>query len=155
MVNSLRPGVISTVDTKICSTCKVEKTSGEFSADPRYKDGLRSQCALCRREAMYETRLNSWLMRTYGISLEKYNELRASQGNVCRICRKLETRSTRSSKKIWEYNIEPRLVVDHNHITGEVRGLLCHKCNIALGQFNDDPNLLERGVQYLLGELND
>ena len=42
---------------------------------------------------------------------------------------------------------EPHL--DHNAVTGEIRSLLCHKCNVGLGHFNDDPELLRRAVEYL------
>ena len=72
-----------------------------------------------------------------------------SQGGVCAICGKKESRTTRSSKRAWEYDIEPRLVVDHNHKTGKVRGLLCHKCNVGLGQLDDSIQKLQSGVRYL------
>jgi hypothetical protein len=41
------------------------------------------------------------------------------------------------------------LCVDHCHITGEIRGLLCHACNVGIGKFSDDPNLLRRAIEYL------
>ena len=43
----------------------------------------------------------------------------------------------------------PNLVVDHDHITGEIRGSLCNGCNLGLGHFKDDPTILERALRYL------
>ncbi|MBA7572888.1 hypothetical protein ES708_14675 [subsurface metagenome] len=43
--------------------------------------------------------------------------------------------------------------VDHNHETGEVRGLLCRKCNVAIGFLNDDPELMEKAIKYLEGSV--
>jgi len=44
---------------------------------------------------------------------------------------------------------EPRLAVDHDHKNGEVRGLLCHRCNVGLGNFQDNPELLLKAYKYL------
>ena len=70
----------------------------------------------------------------YGLTVEQYNELRAQQGEACAICR-----------------VKPnaRLVVDHCHKTGRVRGLLCGECNLALGKFRDDPAVVEAALHYL------
>jgi hypothetical protein len=81
--------------------------------------------------------------RKYGINEIKYNEILASQNYVCAICLKPET------KKHQNGNIT-RLSIDHEHETGRVRGLLCSKCNFAIGQLNDNPYLCEKAMQYLL-----
>jgi Recombination endonuclease VII len=75
------------------------------------------------------------LRSRYGISSEEYNKIFKQQGGVCIIC-----------------GLPPRkrsLHVDHNHETGEIRGLLCHLCNVGLGHFRDNPDLLERAANYL------
>ena len=64
-----------------------------------------------------------------------------SQLGVCAACGKPETR-TRNG-------IVLGLVVDHNHTTGKVRGLLCQSCNIAIGMTNDDISVLAKIIAYL------
>jgi hypothetical protein len=71
--------------------------------------------------------------RRYGLSLADYRALQAGQGNACAICRKV----TRA------------LCIDHCHVTGRVRGLLCRSCNSALGFYADDPRLLRAALAYL------
>ena len=79
--------------------------------------------------------------RVYGITLEEYLDLAESQHFVCKLCGK--------ENFAMGQNHSGCLVVDHDHKTGKVRGLLCHNCNRALGLFQDDPELLLRASQYL------
>jgi hypothetical protein len=81
---------------------------------------------------------NRELRKLYGISLDDYNRLVKAQDGVCKICRK-------------GCQVKGTLSVDHNHDTGEIRGLLCNFCNTGLGKFKDSPALLERAVSYLKG----
>ena len=83
-----------------------------------------------------EVIFENYIKRTYNIDLNKYNSLLSEQQGVCAICKK-ECVSGR------------RLAIDHNHDTGEVRGLLCCKCNRGLGNLNDDLELLRQAVLYL------
>lgn len=78
----------------------------------------------------------------YHITEDEYNQLFKFQEGTCAICREPETRVTNG--KITD------LAVDHNHITGRIRGLLCHKCNISLSFFKEDINILERAIHYLM-----
>lgn len=80
-----------------------------------------------------------WYRRTYGISLEQYDQMYDSQDGECAIC---ETNKPGG--------ISNRFHLDHDHTTGEIRGLLCHKCNNGLGYFNDDTSLLAKALKYLL-----
>lgn len=75
------------------------------------------------------------LKTKYGITPNEYNSLLENQNHVCAICK------TNGNGK--------RLAVDHDHKTGRVRGLLCNRCNISLGAFNDDKELLLKSILYL------
>jgi hypothetical protein len=107
---------------------------------------------LKKRERERERRRNGLVSRVskmranlkaeYGMSLETYYQLRSEQLGRCAICNRYENQINHNSQK---------LVVDHDHETGKVRGLICHKCNAGLGAFKDSPELLESAKQYLLG----
>lgn len=75
------------------------------------------------------------LFTRYRLTVEDYEQMAADQGGVCAICRKAPTKRA--------------LAVDHDHITGKVRGLLCSPCNMGLGSFRDEPVLLATAMQYL------
>jgi len=79
---------------------------------------------------------SNYYLRQYGITLEEYDNLYTIQQGVCCICSKPET-------------VKSRLCVDHSHITGKVRGLLCTHCNTALGHLFDNVALLEKAIIYL------
>lgn len=113
-----------------CTRCKEEKlaTAEFFPLHNKKKNGLDSWCRACR--ATYRNENCRGKFRTV-ISDEKLKELKATV-TACVICGKNE-----------------KLVVDHDHQTGRVRGLLCNHCNRGLGHFRDDPILLEFAAQYL------
>jgi Recombination endonuclease VII len=110
----------------------------------RRKAQHRAYYAVHKEQIKERQRRRSWakklsdfwrrLARFYGISREQYEALLAQQGGVCGICRKPPQ--------------EP-LCVDHSHTTGRVRGLLCRKCNTALGSFDDDVSVMAAGIAYL------
>lgn len=78
-----------------------------------------------------------YLIRTYGISLKRYEELFKAQFGTCAICHNPPTKE------------KPFLVVDHDHKTGKVRGLLCNKCNVAIGLLQDSMKNLHSAARYL------
>ena len=79
----------------------------------------------------------SYLKRFYKLTPEQYDEMLAKQAGGCAICGKHEVK--------FKY-----LCVDHKHDeTKRVRGLLCHRCNKAIGAFEDNTDLLRRAIQYL------
>lgn len=86
---------------------------------------------------------DNYLYRNYGITIINYTEMLEKQKGVCAICG--STGLARASHSKSKCN----LVVDHCHTTNKVRGLLCHTCNTALGQFNDSKQLLQKAIEYL------
>jgi len=76
-------------------------------------------------------------LRKYGLTVEAYNAMLAQQGGGCAICGGGPNSRGR------------RFAVDHCHGTGRVRGLLCSKCNTALGLLDDDPLRCEAAAAYL------
>lgn len=91
------------------------------------------------------------IRRQYGISMQEFDRLLEFQKHGCAICNKPITKLSR------------RMNIDHDHKTGQVRGLLCSGCNTGLGHLGDDVQGLKRALEYLenptfkqvkLGELN-
>lgn len=80
------------------------------------------------------------MLKQYGITESDFNKIVLNQNGVCSVCGK----SPGASKKN-----QTRLSIDHDHKTGKMRGLLCHKCNVGLGHFNDNPDLLIAALAYL------
>lgn len=77
-----------------------------------------------------------WYKRSYGISLEEYEEKLKLQHHCCAICGKHES------------NFQRQLAVDHCHTTGKIRDLLCPKCNLAFGYVDEDITIIERLLEY-------
>ena len=115
--------------------CQYYRCNKEFI--PRRKD-QRYCCKQCRKKASWRRtggyQRYNWKSQGINITMQQYSEMFAAQHGRCLICNRPEK---------WE------LRVDHDHITGKVRGLLCHKCNSGLGMFNDDLGLLQTAVHYL------
>ena len=116
-------------------TCVECQASRDRSHGKRRKYTRRNAVTLRTENRTYV------LQRKYGIDLEFYRYLLEKQNGVCALCGKPET-TIRHGKIIG-------LAVDHDHVTGKVRGLLCRKCNVSLGFFGDDIERLEKAIAYL------
>lgn len=116
--------------TKTCTRCRDEKPldTKHFPPHNRTKSGFDSWCRVCR--ATYRSGINRGKFRDV-ISDEDLKHLKDTT-EECVIC-----------------GSEGPLVVDHDHKTGAIRGMLCNHCNRGLGHFRDDPLLLEFAAQYL------
>ena len=88
-----------------------------------------------KKEKHWDANRNAFLKRHFGIDQKEYENILEKQDFKCAICLK-----SKSSKN---------LDIDHCHTTGKVRGLLCRSCNMGLGYYKDNPELLEKAADYL------
>jgi hypothetical protein len=138
------------VEVKRCTRCREEypATPEFFHRDKNRIDGLTPACATCRRKhTNAEVHRDVALRSKYGLSFVEYEARLARQGGVCLICQRAETEHARRSGGV------KRLAVDHDHRTGEIRGLLCASCNRGVEAFRDDAARCLRAADYLLGVL--
>tara|TARA_R110000824_G_C15169996_1_gene672812 strand:+ start:722 stop:1324 length:603 start_codon:yes stop_codon:yes gene_type:complete len=121
---------------KECGKCSCIKSLDKFSSDKSTVTGLTSTCKSCKVKynlGNKESIKRTTAKRRYGIDDTKYDEL--DKINNCEICEK-EVKGTKKH-------------IDHCHTTGKVRGILCRKCNLALGHFDDNNLYLEKAIKYL------
>ena len=130
---------------KYCYACKTEKEESCFYTNRSKNDGFASECKVCSRlKALKYHHSNSIKVkngnrkRRYGIDNNQYDALLISQNGKCAICK---IAAEESSKK--------QLFIDHCHSSGKVRGLLCHHCNLVIGQARDDLEILTNSIEYL------
>jgi len=144
--------------TKQCTKCLIVRDLSEFSFSDKKRGYINSKCKKCVAEyfqkykSKNKKRLQSiWriaskkycttekrrnkTLRRYGLTEETYNDMYDEQNGSCKICKSVN-----------------RLVVDHNHETGFIRGLLCHRCNVGLGHFKDDILIMKLAIEYLQKE---
>ena len=146
-----------------CTNCKKDKNPEEFSS---YHGRLNKQCKKCReyyndrwskntndytekrkqyylsnKENHHLRNFKNSILKKYGVSLEKYNEMLKGQNNQCKICGK-EFVFERNKE-----NLNKIPCVDHCHRTNKVRGLLCRMCNISLGHI--ESGLYDKAIKYL------
>jgi len=107
-----------------------------YNTHPEYRE-KQSKRLKKRRVDNTELCRNRELLRNYGITIEEYNELLFKQNGCCAIC------------GVHHLELNRSLYVDHNHETGEVRGLLCLHCNSTLGYAKDSIVILENAIKYL------
>lgn len=131
---------------KKCKSCEAMKAAREFDYSPIHSDWLYPICVQCKREKDLTRReaperrmevREANLRKRFGISLSDYEEIVSLQGGGCAICGDARGADTAS------------LAVDHDHSSGEVRGILCKICNAALGKFKDSRDLLDRAIEYI------
>lgn len=133
------------VRAKKCSKCGKKKPFNAFHKRTDRDDGRQNFCKPCSnekskqhkaKEGPKELQRDSSYKRKYGITTKEYESMLTKQDNKCNICK----RSARP---------ERRLAVDHCHVTGKVRGLLCQKCNMSLGLLKDSEENLKAALTYL------
>ena len=127
----------ATAPSKICKTCSIEQPLDNFYRDLRYKDQKSYRCKSCHNNAGAKYReknvehIREYKAKyKYGLDQDEYNKLKET--THCPIC-----------------GSEEPLVIDHDHSTSKVRGLICQPCNKGLGFFRDNIQSLENAIKYL------
>ena len=125
---------------KRCPACEETKPITEFGKDKRAKNGIAVYCRPCNRVKSQKQRdrnpnLNrsNHLRYRYNLTIQEYDEMKAAQDGKCACCKKEDS----------------RLVIDHDHTTGKIRGLLCDACNLSLGLLGDDLSVISSLHTYL------
>lgn len=116
-------------DTRDKSVCK---NGHPITPENTIRYGNYDRCLPCVRAWSAKQRL-----RKYGITQEEYDTLIEHQGGVCAICKR-------------PMNGSRTEVIDHDHVTGQVRGILHGQCNTGLGMFEDNPEFLINAAKYLM-----
>lgn len=124
-----------TAPSQVCSTCGDDKLAVEFRHNWRRPSGLDFNCHDC---VGHINRLAK-----FGITPAQYLDMLEAQGGVCAICEHPEKGVARNGRT-------KALAVDHDHATGDVRGLLCANCNKGIGNLGDSPERLMSGAAYLI-----
>jgi hypothetical protein len=128
---------------KTCKVCGVEKNISDFYAG-------RKDCKDCKNAAARQWRKDNpenverhlvrmrerTKERRYGITQEQFDQMLVDQNNKCKIC-----------DNVFKNSKETH--IDHCHSTNKVRGLLCNGCNMALGQFMDNTDIMDNAIKYL------
>lgn len=123
----------------------------EKRGNPRWKKGTSGNYNGAPKKYKYsgkDAQKNYRLIGQYGITLDEYNAMLEKQDGVCAICGNPEVKAQARNGTNGIKNLDS-LLVDHDHKTGKVRGLLCYRCNTGIGKLNDDPNLLRKAARYI------
>lgn len=104
--------------------------------DKGRRERLRAEGKLKKNDPQVQR--EQMMKRKYGMTIKDYDDMVQSQNNQCAICFALGSKERNG-----------RLVIDHCHASGKVRGLLCNKCNLLLGHADDTIERLERAILYL------
>jgi hypothetical protein len=131
---------LTDITHKWCGRCEQEKLVSEFYANKHY--GLQSECKTCQHERKVAwakanpERTREWsrhghARRRFGLTLVEYEAL--TRNAVCEVCGGRDAKTG----------------LDHDHETGEIRGVLCGRCNVSIGMAKDDPERLRALALYV------
>jgi len=135
---------------KTCRKCGEEKPHSAFN---KHNDALQPRCKQCEAVYYQENKAHisarnaayrkahpqsqrNWRSWRHGLTVEQYDVLMKDHEGVCAVCKQPEPQNK-------------ALSIDHNHLTGKVRGLLCHPCNAALGLLKEDSARIDRLMKYI------
>ena len=132
----------------LCTKCNISKLESEFFRESSSKRGYRNSCKKCEaprfkkyrennQEKISDSRLKWNRRKSYNFPPELFEERFIEQGNCCAICKAIVAGGRGAFH------------ADHDRQTNQPRGVLCHNCNVALGNFKDNPELLQIAIEYL------
>ena len=152
------------MNLKLCTGCNQLKTIDSFPTVSKTNKQPRSKCKTCCAAAQrkyYAAKPNQYQayvkkrrakykgvhkrkanLKTFGLTINDYDNMLLAQNTQCAICGVNKCSSGR------------RFAVDHCHATGRIRGLLCLRCNQAIGKFNDNYFLLQQAADYVSGQIS-
>jgi hypothetical protein len=128
MGKKVRPRINVPPGHKRCPGCERILPLSDWHRNSATRDGYADRCKSCRSERSKAQHVQ----KKFGISMAERDEMLEAQGGLCAIC-----------------GGEKPAHTDHDHETGQLRGLLCIGCNLGLGQFRDDPSRLRAAARYL------
>lgn len=127
------------MEYRVCKACRVKKPETDFSKNQYGKDNRILRRPICKK----------CYSKKKGIKPKKRKEFESKnpkpaigQNFKCPICH-------RKFKRQYQNDV----VLDHNHKTGAIRGYICGSCNVSIGKFKEDVNILKRAIDWLLGKL--
>jgi hypothetical protein len=112
---------------------KLERRRQRYAEDSKVREKVKAEGRAYRLKNADAVNTRA-RVRRYGLSVPEYATMVARQNGICAVCLKLAERG---------------LCIDHDHQTGKARDLLCGKCNLGLGNYNDDSAALRRGGDYV------
>lgn len=147
-----RGGPAVPIGMKWCPDCNQIKSLDEFFKHTNSPNGVQGVCKICsyERHKRYAAKNSERIHRLdhkrllkfkYGMTLEQYDALFEKQSGKCAICGRTEMSNRTTAQRY--------LSVDHNHATEKIRGLLCDRCNRAVGLIGEDYTILEKAIEYL------
>lgn len=140
---------------KICTKCGESKPLDQFYVYSPENNLRRGSCATCHSKRAREwiaanperaraTSRRRLLREKYGLNTEQYDALLEAQGGCCACCGSTEPRGKG----------EQTFAVDHDHETGQLRGILCHPCNRAIGLLGDTAEGVRKALLYLTQDIS-
>jgi transcription elongation factor Elf1 len=124
------------LQSKICTSCGIEKPMEEFSKNQYGKDNRILRRPVCKECYSKKVKISPKEKKLYEAENPRP---KIGENFTCPICNKTKIR-----------NFQNEIVLDHSHIDGSVRGWVCSSCNTSLGKFHDDINILQRAINWIL-----
>ena len=137
---------------RTCKICNQSKPLTDFyqtirNGSPYVYHGKCKSCYVKKQQENYDPikKRDENLKRVYGIGIDEYNTLLEKQNNRCAICASTDPKGRKSGRG----GGVDVFYVDHDHKTGNVRGLLCNICNRTMGYVGENSGVLEEMIKYL------